>query len=228
DDVMVHPLWVYNVWNTFNDVNIAAMTGLVIASELNTRSQYLFEKYWSFNRGYIDKIYDSDFFESTLKAGPPVWEIGAGANMAFRKSVFKETGYFNEYLDVGTAGCNGDSEMWYRILAKGKSITYNPRAITYHEHRKDLKELKKQIFNYMRGYTVAALLQQKMSPAAGYKKEIFRRLPRYYLSLIAKGFPYKKDEFYTTFVEMKGILSGLRYYYKNADRLYHSSTNEYE
>lgn len=148
--------------------------------------------------------------------------------MAFRKSIFEETGYFNEYLDVGAAGCNGDSEMWYRILAKGKSIAYNPRAITYHEHRKDLEELKKQIFNYMRGYTVAALLQQKMSPAAGYKRDIFRRLPRYYFSLLKKGFPYKGDKFYTMFAEMKGILSGLKYYRKNSARLYRSSNGEHE
>lgn len=83
DDVIVHPHCIYRVWETFQDESITAMTGLVIAQELETKAQMHFERYWSFNRGYQDIIYDETFLRSSLHEGPPVWEIGAGSNMAF-------------------------------------------------------------------------------------------------------------------------------------------------
>ncbi|MBC3539276.1 glycosyltransferase family 2 protein [Rufibacter sediminis] len=215
DDVVVHPLWVYRVWETFQNPCTAAMTGLVIASELASEAQYIFEQHWSFNRGYQDKWYDDAFFNSNLTLGPPVWEIGAGANMAFRKAVFEQVGYFDEILDVGAAGCNGDSEMWFRILAHGLTVHYNPRAIVHHEHRRELSGLKKQIFFYMRGFTAAALLQQQQQPRANYKRRLGRVFPKYYLFLALRGFPFYRNRTSTLWAEMKGILSGYRYYRKN-------------
>jgi GT2 family glycosyltransferase len=229
DDVSVHPHWAYHIWQTFKDPKVAAMTGLVIAAELATEAQYIFEKHWSFNRGYTDKLYDTEFFRKTLRKGPPVWNIGAGANMAFRKEVFEETGYFDELLDVGAAGCNGDSEMWYRILKHGHTIHYNPRAVAFHEHRKEIAGLKKQLFYYMRGYTAAALLQQQQLRQAGYAKQIFWVLPRHYLRLLRSGFPHYSYRYRTIAAEMLGILSGLAYYIKNKRPNPKSlSANEYQ
>ncbi|WP_161888741.1 glycosyltransferase family 2 protein [Pontibacter russatus] len=215
DDVAVHPLWLYRVWETFQDPAVAAMTGLVIASELDTEAQFIFEQHWSFNRGYVDVVYDRAFFDATLSQGPPVWRIGAGANMAFRRDVFEEAGYFNELLDVGAAGCNGDSEMWYRILAKGDVILYNPRAVVYHEHRRDMKGLRKQIYSYMRGFTAAALIQQQQHQKAGYARHIFRKLPRHYLRMLKAGFPRYGYRYSTLWVEIKGVLSGLAFYFRH-------------
>jgi glycosyltransferase involved in cell wall biosynthesis len=215
DDVTVHPHCFYWTWRTFENTSISAMTGLVLAAELQTEAQYIFEKEWRFNRGYRNKVYDSGFFNSTLKYGPPVWQIGAGANMAFRKSILQQTGNFDERLDVGAAGCNGDSELWFRILAKGFSIAYNPRAVVEHQHRKEMKALKKQLFNYMRGFTVAALIQQKFCSEAGYKRHIFLRLPKWYLKELGKGFPKYRMRYATIFSEIRGMFSGLLYYSKH-------------
>jgi glycosyltransferase involved in cell wall biosynthesis len=222
DDVQIHPLWAYNVWKTFQNPAIFAMTGLVIAAELETEAQLIFEKHWSFNRGYADKIYDSEYYKSTLEGGPPVWEIGAGANMAFRKSVFEKTGMFNEMLDAGAAGCNGDSEMWFRVLAAGYTIHYNPRAVVYHEHRKDLKGLKKQIFYYMRGFTTAALIQQNLEPESGYNNRL-KGLSRYYRSLVKRGFPFYRFQYRTLWNEINGVISGLAFFYKNQQRIFSAS-----
>lgn len=213
DDVVVHPLWLHHIWQSFKDESVGAMTGLVIASSLDTEAQTIFEKYWSFNRGYIDKFYDNSFFQSTLQKGPPVWEIGAGANMAFRRSAFDKAGIFDELLDVGAAGCNGDSEMWFRILKHGYTIHYNPRAITFHEHRKDIKGLKHQIFYYMRGYAAAALTQQNLQPDSGYKNHIYKVFPKYYFNHILRGFPFYKGRRKTVFQEVKGVISGLLFYH---------------
>ncbi len=55
DDVELHPRWVFEIGQSFSNPLVQAMTGLVIAAELETESQQVFEKYWSFNRGYIEK-----------------------------------------------------------------------------------------------------------------------------------------------------------------------------
>lgn len=223
DDVIVHPDWLYWVWDSFQDKTVMAMTGLVVAQKLETEAQQIFEKYWSFNRGYVDKVYDTTFFKNTLHKGPPVWEIGAGANMAFRKSIFDEVGLFDELLDVGAAGCNGDSEMWFRILAKAHTIVYNPRAVVFHEHRSDLAGLRKQIYYYMRGYTAAALSQQRQLKASGYYRQLFKRLPIHYLKSIKKGYPNYSSQYETIWVEMKGVLSGLFFYLKNRNQFIHTN-----
>jgi len=93
-----------------------------------------------------------------LEYGVPVWEIGAGANMAFRKSIFDLVGYFDERLDVGASGCSGDSEFWYRILAEGWNCFYQPKAYVYHQHREEAKDLNHQLFSYMRGQVSSLLV----------------------------------------------------------------------
>jgi GT2 family glycosyltransferase len=218
DDIKAEPNCLAEIARSFEDESIAAMTGLVLAAELETEAQYLFEKEWTFNRGFTDKIYDNNFFIKTLQGGPPVWEIGAGANMAFRKSVLEKTGYFDERLDVGAAGCNGDSEIWFRILAKGFSIAYNPRAVVHHEHRKNMEGLQKQLYNYMKGFTVAALIQQKQQKNAGYYRHLFSVLPPWYLKLIIKGFPGYASRYSTVFAEIRGIFAGLIYFIKHRKR----------
>ncbi|SOD82983.1 glycosyltransferase family 2 protein [Spirosoma fluviale] len=218
DDVQVHAHWAYHIWKTFQDTNIAAMTGLVIAAELDTEAQLIFEKHWSFNRGYVDKQYDATYFNRTLFGGPPVWEIGAGANMAFRRDLFEKIGYFDERLDVGAAGCNGDSEMWFRVLTNNYAVHYNPRAVVFHKHRQQLPALKKQLFSYMRGHTAAALIQQKYHPQAGYRRHVFKSLPLYYLHYIKDGFPAYAFRHQTIGMEIRGALSGVLFYLKNRNR----------
>jgi GT2 family glycosyltransferase len=135
--------------------------------------------------------------------------------MAFRRILFEEVGYFDERLDAGAAGCNGDSEMWFRVLDHGHTIHYNPRAVLFHEHRQELEALKKQIYSYMRGHTVAALIQQKQNQKAGYWRYMLKTIPEYYFHLLKAGFPTFDSRHITIGVELKGILSGFLFYLKN-------------
>lgn len=217
DDTIPNPYWVFRVYETFRDPSIAAMTGLVIAASLKTEAEIIFEKYWPFNRGYLTKLYDYHFFSANLKTGPPVWEIGAGANMAFRKDIFEEVGYFDERLDVGAAGCSGDSEQWYRILANGFNIVYNPLAVVEHAHRHSIKDLKKQLYGYMRGFTVAILIQYQTFGHVGNLRHLIKVFPFYYLTLLGKGFPFYNAQYRTILSEMSGVISGLFYYWKHRD-----------
>lgn len=211
DDVLVNPLWIYRLWETFLTPGVMAMTGLIIAHALDTEAQLIFEKYWSFNRGYEDKLFTPLF----LKEQQEVVKIGAGANMAFRKSIFSKIGYFDERLDVGAAGCNGDSEIWFRILASGCDIYYNPRAVVYHEHRKELHALQKQLYNYMRGFAAAALIQQAQDNTAGFKKRVYYGLPWYYINQLVRGFPYYSFNYRTLLSEIRGLLSGIFFFHKH-------------
>lgn len=213
DDVQVHQHWAYRVWEAFNNKNIQAITGLVISSSLDTESQQIFEKHWGFNKGYQDIFFKKNFVNSGF--APKVWEIGAGANMAFRKQVLEDVDFFDERLDVGAAGCSGDSEIWYRILAAGYTIKYTPRAVVFHEHRKQMGDLHKQVFSYMRGHAASVLIQNVQNKNDGYKKYLYYYLPKYYMHLLRQGFPNYPFRYQTLFSEIKGITSGIKFYNRN-------------
>jgi len=214
DDVKVDELWSYRIWETFLDKKIDAITGLVIATSLETESQQIFEKHWGFNKGYIDKYFDGDFIHKSVDI-PKAWDIGAGANMAFRKTAIEAVNYFDDRLDVGAAGCNGDSEIWFRMLSKNMIVLYNPRTIVYHEHRKEMKQLHKQMFTYMRGHVASVLIQHAQNKDLGYRYYVYFELPKYYLLLMKMGFPKYEFRYRTLWSEIKGIASGIRYYKEN-------------
>jgi len=214
DDVRVDTLWSFRIWETFLQENIDAMTGLVIASSLETESQQIFEKHWGFNKGYRDIYFNSDFIFKSSTA-PKVWDIGAGANMAFRKMAIERVNYFDDRLDVGAAGCSGDSEIWFRILSSNMAIHYNPRAFVFHEHREDIHQLHKQLFGYMRGHSASVLIQHAQNKKVGYKKYLYFELTKYYFSLLLIGFPNYNFRYQTIWSEIKGIIYGIRFYHNN-------------
>jgi GT2 family glycosyltransferase len=216
DDAVLHPLWTCYIKKGFSKPEIMAVTGLIIASELKYEAQVIFEEFWSFNRGYLPKEYSTAYFNQYVTQGVRVWEIGAGANMAFRKEIFEQIGYFDERLDVGAAGCNGDSEFWYRILAEGYSVYYTPLAIAYHLHRKEMKSLKKQIFYYMRGFAAAEYIQYERYAHRGNLHHLYNDVLLYYLFILPKAIRRRfRYNFKTYWQEIAGILSGIRFYHNN-------------
>ena len=217
DDVTTHPHWCYHIWQAFMDSNADVVLGLVLAAELETESQQVFEKHWSFNRGYLPKTYDHSWFNNKLVYGPPVWELGAGANMAFKKEIYDKVGLFDVRLGAGTSGCSEDSEMWFRILKQKGTVYYQPKCIVYHTHRKGMDVLRKQLRNYMRGFVVAALLQQRQYPSANYKKQLFQAMPKYYINLFRAGYPSFSFRYSTLKSELKGIAEGFLYFFKYKD-----------
>jgi glycosyltransferase involved in cell wall biosynthesis len=216
DDVTVHPDWIARLAACFSYSQVMAVTGLVLAAELETEAQWLFEQYWGFNRGYSVLTYDWRYFEKLKQWGVPAWNIGAGANMAFRREVFDQIGYFDVRLDVGAAGCSGDSELWYRLLASGLTCRYEPKAVAFHHHRREMTELKKQLYYYMRGHTTALLIQFAKHKHWGNLLRLFILLPLHYLRRIAlgirRGFHGRQR---TIVFEVAGCLSGLFYFLRN-------------
>ena len=151
DDVVVDEGWSDAIVRMFaRNEDVMAVTGLVMPYELETEPQVLFEKYGGFGRGFVRKWYRPSDAErvklAMLHAG--AGKFGTGANMAYRRSVFREIGLFDPALDVGTVtNGGGDLDMFFRVLKFGHTLVYEPAAMVRHRHRRDYEHLHTQIAN---------------------------------------------------------------------------------
>jgi GT2 family glycosyltransferase len=216
DDVILHPRWLERITAAFDEPGVLAVTGLVLPAELRTPAQQLFERLWGFGRGFDRIDFGHEFYERTRSRGCPAWEIGAGANMAFRREAFERVGLFDERLGAGAAGCSDDSEMWYRLLAAGWTCRYEPSAVVFHYHRSSLEGLARQIRAYMRGHVAALLIQYERSGERGNLRRAFLSLPRYYLRLLAgrlRGGAAPHNLMLAQ--EIAGLLEGFAYYFRH-------------
>lgn len=220
DDVTVHPHWVGRLEQAFCEENIVAVTGLVLPTQLETESQLMFEKgFGGFSQGYRAKVFDSQFFETMRLGGVPVWKMGAGANMAFRRSVFEQVGEFDERLGAGRSGCSEDSELWYRILAQGGWCRYEPKAAVFHTHRADLASLKQQMHLYMRGHVAALLIQFERYRHWGNLRRLGIALPRYYFRrTLARMLKRNQPPGEILVAEITGCFAGIKFYLQNRQR----------
>jgi glycosyltransferase involved in cell wall biosynthesis len=147
DDAVPDTTWLRALLKNFDNPLVLCVTGLTMPLELETEAQEAFEKYNSFNKGFTKKLY------SSIKNNPlATGGVGAGANMALRKSVQQEVGFFDEALDAGTlTQSGGDHEFFARILLAGFYIVYEPEALSWHRHRRTWRETRKAIEGYGTG-----------------------------------------------------------------------------
>ena len=181
DDVEVHPRWALRLRAAFGEPDVWAVTGLVLPAEIETEAQLLFERnHGGFGWGYRAQTFDGGFFERMRRYAVPVWQLGAGANMAFRREAFAAVGGFDERLGAGASGCSEDSEMWHRILAAGARCRYEPAAVVFHTHRREGDALRSQMRAYLRGHVAALLTQYERDRNPGDLRRAALTLPRYY------------------------------------------------
>ncbi|WP_227788808.1 glycosyltransferase [Nodularia sp. LEGE 06071] len=221
DDVVVNPDWIYRLQQKFDSPEVMVVTGLVLPAELKTEAQLMFEKdFGGFGQGYRAKTFDTQFFEDMKSRGVPVWRIGAGANMAIRRQAFELVGNFDERLGAGASGCSEDSELWYRLLAKGWLCCYEPTAVVHHYHRGDLHKLGQQMYQYMQGHVVALLIQFANYGHGGELRRLLIALPWYYTKRSPKEFMrILKSEETTFFMGIWGYLAGIKWYLQNTNNL---------
>jgi glycosyltransferase involved in cell wall biosynthesis len=151
DDVSVDTGWVEAIARVFvAEADADAVTGLVIADEIDVEPQRLFEMYGGFGRGF-DRQYhrvDTVSREKAARRHAGAGRFGTGANMAFRRRVFDRIGLFDPALDVGTpTNGGGDLEMFFRVLKEGGTLVYEPAAIVRHRHRRAYGQLRTQLAN---------------------------------------------------------------------------------
>jgi hypothetical protein len=91
--------------------------------------------------------------------------LGLGANMAFRRQIFERIGTFDTALDVGTPSHGaGDLDMFHRVLTSGGVAQYQPAAMVWHFHRRDLAALHRQLRDNGRAFGAYLLSQAFPNP----------------------------------------------------------------
>ncbi|KHK90444.1 glycosyltransferase family 2 protein [Novosphingobium malaysiense] len=213
DDVALHPRWLERLAGALCNSKAVAVTGLVLPAELETEAQQHFETFWSFNQGYEPIEFDAGFFSADKGSGADVWNIGAGANMAFHRRAFDVAGYFDTRLGAGAAGCSEDSEFWHRILSLGGTCRYEPSAVVYHFHRRDMAGLRSQIYQYMKGHAAALLVQYERTGNRGSLRRLLFLLPAYDARRVWRKIRYgARPENRFLWQEIAGIVAGIGYY----------------
>lgn len=143
DDAVPDRNWLRALLQPYERERVVCVTGMTMPLELETDGQEAFERYNPFNKGFERRLYDS--LHNPLSTG----QVGAGANMSFRRSVIELVGEFDEALDAGTiTQSGGDHEYFTRILRAGYYIVYEPDALNWHRHRRTMDETRKAIYGY--------------------------------------------------------------------------------
>lgn len=178
DDVEVEPSWIAGLRSGFSHEGVAAVTGPVLPRRLDSEAAFAFEAdYGGLAADLFPRQFDCNFLNQPLGEAPPVWQIGAGANMAIRRTAFAQAGVFDVRLGAGASGCSEDSELFHRLLRAGLKCRYEPTAVVHHHHREDLASLRRQMRAYMRGHSAALLVQFQHSRHPGNLIRAFFGLP---------------------------------------------------
>lgn len=217
DDAFVDSGWLRALARNFEDPLVLAVTGLTMPVELETEAQELFERYSPFGRGFRRRIFDGSEM-NPMAVGP----VGAGANLAFRRSVLDAVGEFDEALDGGTpTRSGGDHEIFSRILAAGYRIVYDPAALNWHRHRRSREELRETLRGYGTGvyamWTRALLVNREVSvlkQAIAWLRH--GQIPELLRSLRPRS---RRIPLSMLLAELRGCLAGPRAYFTSRQQL---------
>jgi GT2 family glycosyltransferase len=157
DDATPDAGWLNALAAGFENPAIMAVTGLVAPMELATQAQVLFEQvYGGMGKGMRGRLFHRDQMRPSQMIA--IHALGVGANMAFRREALERLGGFDTALDVGTAACGGgDLDMFHRVIAAGMPLWYEPRALVWHQHRREIADLRRQLYNDGRSFAVYLL-----------------------------------------------------------------------
>lgn len=219
DDVSVDEWWADALGRVFAaEADVDAVTGLVVADEIDVEPQRLFETYGGFARGYDRQYFrvNSIEGEQAARRHGGAGRFGTGANMAFRRQVFDRIGLFDPALDVGTVtNGGGDLEMFFRVLKHGGTLVYEPRATVRHRHRRTYEQLRTQLANNGVGFYAYVVRSARAYPE---ERSAFLRLGTWWfwwwnLRRFARSFvkprAFPRD---LILAELRGSVTGLRRY----------------
>jgi glycosyltransferase involved in cell wall biosynthesis len=151
DDVIVDRNWLTEVARAFQaGPDVACVTGLIMPAELQTPAQLLLETHGHFSKGFVQRLVDCHGHRPQDQLFPfAVGRLGSGANMAFSREFLRELRGFDPATGVGTATRGGDDlGAFFSVLAAGHSLVYQPRALVWHHHRREVASLSRQVYGY--------------------------------------------------------------------------------
>jgi cellulose synthase/poly-beta-1,6-N-acetylglucosamine synthase-like glycosyltransferase len=229
DDVIVDRQWLRALVDGFTGEGVAAVTGYALARELETPAQLWVEQYGGFGKGCLRRRFEASGYETvqhgrlhrvpaTRRSLYPYLPgmYGTGANMAFRTEALRRLGGFDPRLGSRTAVPTGeDIDVLMRVVLAGHTLAYEPSAIVWHTHKRELQALRRTIYDY--GLGLGAVMAKCLVTDRTGRRELARRLPRGIVYAVRPGSAKnaRKQVGYPaslTFAEMCGMALGPAYY----------------
>jgi len=138
-DCIVPPNWIMKIVENFKDPKVSCVGGSAKALDDDFISQYADNS--------IVRLMPFFTKREELEKVKPFFRHPAGCNMAFRRKVAEEVGYFDENIQYGF----DEVEFADRICRAGYKMVLDPEVVVWHKHRSTLKEFLKQNFQYGKG-----------------------------------------------------------------------------
>ena len=138
-DCIVPPNWITKIVENFKDQKVSCVGGSAKALERDFISQYADNS--------IVRLMPFFTKREELKKVKPFFRHPAGCNMAFRRKVAEEVGFFDENIQYGF----DEVEFADRICKAGYKMVLDPDVFVWHKHRSTLKEFLRQNFQYGKG-----------------------------------------------------------------------------
>ncbi|MFG2054497.1 glycosyltransferase [Micromonospora sp. NPDC048930] len=183
DDLVLDRGWLRGLVDGFTDDDVAGVTGQILARELDAPAQIWLEQYGGYGKGCQRRRFDRTGV-ATVEAGgarvdvaPPSLHpylpgsYGSGANMAFRTDALRRLAGFDPRLRSGE-----DIDVLLRTVLAGHTLAYEPGALAWHTHRRELRALRRTMYQY--GVGLGAVLTKCLATDPTARRELLRRLPR--------------------------------------------------
>lgn len=189
DDAQPDPGWLAAALPHFADPFVGCVTGLTLPIELETEAQELFEWYSSFSRGFELRHFKLTNHNPFVAHAP-----GSGNNMLVRRSTIQQIGGYHErfgasgsaYLPAQWRFFGEDTLSFSCFWLAGYCVVYEPQALIWHRHRRDMAGLLRQIRGYHVGFAARQLHWLLAHGELG-GMWLFARTLAYYLSQLWRG-----------------------------------------
>jgi glycosyltransferase involved in cell wall biosynthesis len=151
DDVIVEPGWVQNLTSSLRSGGFAGSGGRILPQRTVSPPR------WLDLSGPLSLLGTLCAYRDPGDAPANFEDPPYGANMAFRREMFRKYGCFRTDLGHSPGNKVGfeDTEFGHRLLAGGERLSYVPSAVVYHEV--DESKMRKDYFlswwfDFGRGY----------------------------------------------------------------------------
>ena len=173
DDATVDRSWIEALVDAFLDhPKAACVTGAVMPFELETSAQMWFEESGAFVEGFERRVISLATRNKGSLLPYATSRIGAGVNMAWKRSVLEEIDAFDVALDRTGAE---DLAAFYDALCGGYEIVFEPSAVVWHQHRRTVEELLRQVKWHSVG--LGAYLTRCITTQPGRLPDMLARIP---------------------------------------------------